>query len=380
MNFNPITGKRRLITLAAIATCVACISPLAQADDAGWYGGISAGRSKAKIDDPGITRSLSANGFGTTSIADDDRSNSYKLFGGYQFNRNFAVEGGYFDLGKFGYTATTNPPGTLRGDIRLKGLNLDAVGILPITDKFSAFGRVGVNYAQARDTFRGTGAVIVRSPNANKSEANLKYGVGLQYAFNESLGMRLEAERYRVNDAIGHRGDVDTVSLGLIYRFGANPSVPPKRTVMPEPVAVAVAPAPVAVEPTPPPTKKKVSFSADSLFAFGKSTMTPSGKQAVDKFADEIQGTSFDVINVTGHTDRIGSHASNLKLSQRRANAVKTELEANRIAADKIAAKGVDGADPVTRPGQCVGKKVTPKLIACLQPDRRVDVEVTGTK
>ena len=83
----------------------------------------------------------------------------YKLFGGYKFNKNFALEGGYFDLGKFGFTATTVPAGTLNGNIKLKGLNLDAVGILPIAEKFSAFGRVGLNYAQAKDSFTGTGAV-----------------------------------------------------------------------------------------------------------------------------------------------------------------------------------------------------------------------------
>ena len=84
---------------------------------------------------------------------------------------------------------------------------------------------------------------------------------------------------------------------------------------------------------------------------------------------------------VTGHTDRIGTHAYNLKLSTRRAEAVKTYLvESAGIPVGKIAVKGVDGADPVTKPGDCVGKKATPKLIACLQPDRRVEIEVTGTR
>ena len=48
--------------------------------------------------------------------------------------------------------------------------------------------------------------------------------------------------------------------------------------------------------------------------------------------------------------------------------------------ADKITARGVNGAEPVTKPGECVGTKKTPALIACLAPDRRVEVEVTGTK
>jgi len=48
--------------------------------------------------------------------------------------------------------------------------------------------------------------------------------------------------------------------------------------------------------------------------------------------------------------------------------------------AGKINTRGVNGADPVTKPGDCVGTKVTQALIACLQPDRRVDVEVTGKR
>jgi OOP family OmpA-OmpF porin len=69
-----------------------------------------------------------------------------------------------------------------------------------------------------------------------------------------------------------------------------------------------------------------------------------------------------------------------MKLSTRRAEAVKAYLESAGIPAGKIAARGTDGSDPVTKPGQCKGKKATPKLIACLQPDRRVEVEVSGTK
>lgn len=382
MNAVLTSGKPSRVALAVIAALAALASPLASADDTGWYTGVNVGRSRAKIDDPRINAGLQRGGFASSSIVDDDRATGFKLFGGYQFNRYFALEGGYFDLGKFGYTATTVPAGTLRGDIRLKGLNLDTVGILPLTDKLSAFGRIGVAYADARDTFRGSGAVLVRSPSASKREANIKFGVGMQYAFTDALAMRVEAERYRVNDAVGNRGDVDLVSLGLLYRFGPRASPAAMTTVMPEPVAVVVPPpAPAPVLNAPAPAVRKVSFSADSLFDFGKSTMTPAGHQAVGQFATDIKGTDYDTIKVTGHTDRIGSHASNLKLSQRRANAVKADLiDAGGIAASKIAAVGVDGADPVTKPGDCKGRKVTPKLIACLQPDRRVDIEVTGTK
>lgn len=381
MKLAKASGTLGLVALAVIT------SPSAIAADSGWYGGVNVGQSRAKIDNERITSQLLGSGLTTSSITNDERDTGYKLFGGYQFNKNFALEGGYFNLGKFGYTATTIPAGTLTGNIKLQGVNFDAVGILPFTQKFSAFGRAGVNYAQARDQFSSTGAVgVPTNPNPSKSEANYKFGLGLQYDFTESLGMRAEAERYRINDAVGNRGDIDLISVGLVYRFGGKTPAPAPRAAAPEPVAAAPAPQPVAVTPPPapkpvPPALRKVSFSADSLFDFGKSAVKPAGKQQLDKLAADLRGVDYDVITVTGHTDRIGSHAYNMKLSTRRAEAVQAYLvETAGIPAGKVAARGTNGSDPVTKPGDCKGKKATKALIACLQPDRRVEVEVSGTK
>lgn len=371
-----------LVVFAAFA------SPFAMAQDSGWYGGVNAGQSRAKIDDVRIVGGLLARGLITSSITDDDRDTGYKLFGGYRMNRNFALEAGYFDLGKFGFTATTLPAGTLNGRIKIKGVNLDLVGMLPITEKFSAFGRVGVNRAEARDTFTGTGAVRVLNPNPRKRDTNIKFGLGLQYAFSDAFAVRAEVERYRINDAVGNDGDIDLASIGLIYRFGRKLPLPARTQVATAAEPVAPAPraaAPQPVEPAQPaaliPPKKKVTFLADSLFDFDKATVRPAGKQALDKFAADLRGTTFDVITVTGHTDRIGSGAYNMSLSTRRADAVKTYLvEPAGIAAAKIAARGAGELEPVTKPGQCKGETKTKALIACLQPDRRVEVEVSGTK
>lgn len=82
-----------------------------------------------------------------------------------------------------------------------------------------------------------------------------------------------------------------------------------------------------------------------------------------------------------GHTDRIGSPKYNQKLSMQRAEAVKAYLvESAGIPADKISVTGMGETQPTTKLDECKGTKATKKLIACLQPDRRVEVEVHGTK
>jgi OOP family OmpA-OmpF porin len=115
------------------------------------------------------------------------------------------------------------------------------------------------------------------------------------------------------------------------------------------------------------------------LFDFDKSVLKPEGKSMLDELARELDGAKYDVIVATGHADRIGSNAYNQKLSERRANVVKTYLVSKGIPANSINASGKGESQPKTRPGDCKGR-VSKKLIACLQPDRRVDVEVTGTK
>lgn len=388
MKFTKTSG---MLGLAVLAVCAA---PLAGAQGTGWYGGASVGRSAATIDDDRITGGLAVQGLATTALDDDDRDTGYKVFGGYQFTPNLGVEAGYFDLGNFGYRASTAPGGSLSGDIRLKGLNLDLVGTLPLAGRLSALGRLGVVSVRASDNFSATGAVRMpyASASPSKRSAGVKAGLGLMYDVTDSLAVRAEVERYRIKDAVGNRGDVDLLSVGLIYRFGASPQ--PVRAAAPQPVAVAAAPAPVVVATPPPPAASpppppppppaapmRVTFSAESLFDFDSATVKPTGRQALDKLAADLRGIQYDSIQVTGHTDRLGPPDYNQRLSTRRAEAVSAYLvQSGGISAARISAKGVNGADPVTRPDDCKGSKATAALIACLQPDRRVEVEVSGTR
>ena len=367
------TGTLGLVVLAAIA------SPCLMAQDSGWYIGGNIGQSRAKIDDPRIIKSLMGSGFTVTSITDDDRKTGFKWFAGYQINKYVALEGGYFDLRKFGFVAATVPLGTLTGDIKLTGYNLDLVGIVPLTDRFSAFARVGANNAQATDHFVGTGFVNVINPNPRKRDTNIKYGVGLQYAFNDALAMRVEGERYRVNDAVGNRGDVDLISAGLIYRFGrAKPMPATYVSRAPDPVPEIVAPAPVTpVAPLPPATPavqprfERYTLSATDLFAFNSAELQmPQPK--LDEIATALN-RNREVTNVaiTGYADRIGSNQYNLKLSERRAASVKDYLVNKGVDSSRLKTEGKGEANPVV---VCTNKKRA-DLIACLQPNRRVEVE-----
>lgn len=366
------TTVSKALGLAALSIIY---SQVASADEPGWYGGANVGQSRATIDNARITSNLLSGGLTTSGISDRDRSTGFKLYGGYQFNNNFALEGGYFNLGKFGYTATTVPAGSMTGDIKLQGLNLDAVGKLPLTDKLSAIGRVGLNYAQARDTFSGTGAVRVLNASASKSETNYKLGAGLQYDFTESLGMRLEAERYRINDAIGNKGHIDLISVGLVYRFGGKTPAPaPVARAYeppPAPAVVAAAPPPPAPAPAPAPRTERYVLSATELFGFDSSQLRmPQPK--LDEVASALSNNR-DISNVviTGYTDRIGSSKYNQKLSERRAVTVKNYLTSKGVDANRLKAEGRGEANPVV---VCTDKKL-PALIKCLEPNRRVEIE-----
>lgn len=146
------------------------------------------------------------------------------------------------------------------------------------------------------------------------------------------------------------------------------------------PVIVAAATPTPAPSPTPvAASSQKISFSGDALFAFDKSALKPDGKLMLDGLVQQARGASYDTILATGHTDRLGKSAYNQKLSERRAQAVKDYLVSQNIQAGRIDAQGKGETQPVTKPGDCRSAK-TAKLIACLQPDRRVDIEMTGSK
>src|SRR5690606_32504551 len=126
------------------------------------------------------------------------------------------------------------------------------------------------------------------------------------------------------------------------------------------------------------PTSDKITLNADALFDFNKATLRPEGKAALDELYTKVQRIQLEVLIAVGHADRFGDDAYNQKLSEKRAESVKAYLVSKGIEKNRIYTEGKGEKNPVTKPEDCKGPK-SPKVIACLQPDRRVDVEAVGT-
>ena len=112
-------------------------------------------------------------------------------------------------------------------------------------------------------------------------------------------------------------------------------------------------------------------------FDFDKAVIKPDAKGKLDDLVGKIKGVNLEVVIAIGHTDRIGSNAYNMKLSLRRANSVKAYLVSKGIPANRIYTEGKGEKQPVK---DCPRMKDSKKLIACLAPNRRVDVEMVGTR
>lgn len=184
-----------------------------------------------------------------------------------------------------------------------------------------------------------------------------------------------------VGYVIDQRGYVAKSGAGLCWRTGywtpamAIAECDPDLAKKEEPKAAAPAAA-----PAPKPAAKKVTLAADALFDFDKAVLRPEGKAKFDQLVNDIKNIKLEVIIAVGHADRIGNDKYNQKLSERRAAAVKDYLVSKGVEANRVYAEGKGEKQPVT--GAKCGKSVvkSKKLIECLQPDRRVEIEVIGTQ
>lgn len=336
-----------------------------------WYIGAGVGQSRATIDEPRLRASLAANGETVTGFTKDQRDTGYKLFVGRQLNQYVAVEAGYFDLGKFDFKSSTSGNGVLNGQAGFRGVNLDLLGQLPLSQRLSLLGRVGMHYTKTNTEFSGNRLLGSTNTHASERKLNAKLGLGLEYKFSEALALRGEVERYRLNDAVGNRGDADLYSVSLVYKLGRPASATPAYQPAPEVAPVVAMPAPVVVAaPAPTPVAEKVSFASEALFDFDQSTLKPQGKAALDQLLGQLTGMDLEVIVTVGHTDAVGSDAYNQKLSQRRAEAVKAYLVTQGVETNRVYTEGKGETQPVADNTTAAGRA----------KNRRVTVEVVGTR
>ncbi len=220
-----------------------------------------------------------------------------------------------------------------------------------------------------------------------KKFAKNSVAVALLAGLGVAAGMAQAQERVYVID---QRGEVATSGAGLCWRTGywtpaaaANDPAGCQcdKDLLPKEKCEAAGAKSAASGVKP--SGATITLAADALFDFDKAVLRPEGTATLDEVVAKAKELKLEVILAVGHTDRIGKEGYNQKLSEKRAAAVKEYLVAKGIEANRVYTEGKGEAQPVTG-DKC--KNMGPengrnkKLVACLQPDRRVDIEVIGTK
>ena len=358
MKLMKLAKASGMLVIAALA--VLASSP-ATADDSGWYVGGNLGLSLTDIDDGRIKDALQAGGFNTTSLSEEEDDIGFKVFGGYQFTKHWALEGGYFNLGEFSFKANTMPVGSLSGETEIQGLNIDPVFTWPLTKKFSLLGRVGLTYAEADTSYAATGTV---SPPRNRDKRAMSYklGAGAQYDFTRHFGLRAEAESYRIDDAVGNKGDVNLVSLGLVYRFFGSDRTQASRAA---PVLVIV---PVAAKTV------KYCTILNIEFEINLDEIQREEKEKLAVVATFLKKYPDTTAVIEGHSDNVGTTEDNVRLSQRRADSVVAYLvDAHQIAASRLSAVGYGETRPIASNDTEEGKRQNRRIGAVIACARDVE-------
>ena len=359
--------KKTAIALVVAGLAAASVAQAAPQENT-FYAGVKAGQAsfhdgiKANTD-ASNPRSLD---FGTGY---NRNSFTYGVFGGYQIlnrdNLGLAVELGYDDFGRVKFKEA----GKVAAKHTNHGTHLSLKGSYEVLNGLDVYGKAGVALVRSDYKFYNTenGARDHKAGRHSLRTSGL-FAVGAEYAVLPELAVRLEYQwltrvgKYRTQDS--HNSSVDynpwigSINAGVSYRFGQG--------------AAPVVAAPEVVS-------KTFNLNSDVTFAFGKANLKPQAQAALDGIYGEIAQVNNAKVAVAGYTDRIGSDAGNLKLSQRRADTVANYFVAKGVSADAISATGYGKANPVTG-ATCDQVKGRKALIACLAPDRRVEIAVNGTK
>lgn len=222
---------------SALAMCLNfALVAAAQAAEPGWYvlgfGGESSasGLSQGQVDDnlAAIFDTVDLDVVNFSSELDDSDT-GFGIGGGYQLNDNFAFEFAYVDLGSIGYRAggtVTDGVDTLDAEAVLgssaDGPVVSVLGVLPIGERFSVFGRVGLALLNAK----GTARITVDGEEGRASQSSQKsdpmFGVGVEYDLTKHFAIRLGWDRYLdvATENVAGDTDADLYSLGVRMGVG----------------------------------------------------------------------------------------------------------------------------------------------------------------
>jgi len=144
-----------------------------------------------------------------TSGTVDGKDSGFKIFGGYHFSPNLALEVAYVDLGELTYSGTFGGLPVTNGKVETSGLNTSLVGTFPVNPNFSFFAKAGL-FAWSADARDVTGGLPF---SGSDNGGDFSFGFGGAFQIDRNLSLRAEWERYDAND------DISLLSIGLAYRF-----------------------------------------------------------------------------------------------------------------------------------------------------------------
>lgn len=126
-------------------------------------------------------------------------------------------------------------------------------------------------------------------------------------------------------------------------------------------------------------TPQPKTYHAQVNFAFESAELGSDGRKLLDELARQLLAADLEKLTATAHADRIGTVAFNEDLAERRAEAIRDYLLEKGVPEEAVNIQSRGAQQPVTN-GRCEGmgpeNKQNAKLIACLQPDRRAEIEV----
>jgi OOP family OmpA-OmpF porin len=183
--------------------------------------------------------------------------------------------------------------------------------------------------------------------------------------------MRAEWERYRVNDAVGNKGDIDMLLVGLVFRFGAGEPAPRAATPPPYVAPVAAAPAPyVAPVLVVVPVARTQQYCSilDVQFEINQKTVQREAEEKLDKVVTFMRRYPDTTAVIEGHTDEVGTSADNMRLSQDRATSMVNYIASRGIARSRLQAVGYGETRPIADNSTDIGRRLNRRInaiIAC---------------